>query len=125
MDGRNGTARKPVRILADENMSGRTVVLLRDAGHDVRWAAETNRSDRDSNLLELATQEARTLITYDSDYGELVHKDHLPAPYGIILFRIHNDLPDAAIEDFAARSAAVQDSWPAGLWTIQIRHRLV
>ena len=112
-----------MRILADENMLEQTVASLRAAGHDVRWAVETHRSAEDPNLLELATQEGRTLITFDSDFGELVHKYGIPAPYGVLFFRLHRDVPEPVQADFIARSATAWDTWPPGVWTIQIRHQ--
>ena len=58
-----------MRILADENILDQVVIRLRAAGHDVRWAMETDRGEADPNLLELATRERRALITYDKDVG--------------------------------------------------------
>lgn len=113
-----------MRILVDVNMPEQAVSLLRQVGHDVRWAAETHRRTADPGLLELANREGRTLITYDKDFGELVHRDSLPAPYGVVLFRIHNDVPDEVKETFIARSVMAWDSWPPGIWTVQIRHQL-
>ena len=81
-----------MKILADENIHERSVALLRAAGHDVRWVIETHRRAPDPNLLRLANREGRTLITFDTDFGELVHKDRLSAPHGVILFRIHKDV---------------------------------
>jgi len=78
-----------MRILADENILDQVVIQLRAAGHDVRWAMETDRGEADPNLLELATLERRALITYDKDFGDLVHRDGMSAPHGVILFRIH------------------------------------
>ena len=112
-----------MRILADENMLAEAVAFLRAAGHDVRWAAETNPSDADPNLLELATAEERTLITFDSDFGDLVHRDHQPAPYGVLFFRIIDDVPRSVRADFIAHATAAWHSWPPGIWTIQIRHQ--
>ena len=111
-----------MRFLVDENMSQRVVTLLRDRGHDVVWARESHRGDPDPNLLELATRQERTLVTFDTDFGRLIHQGQMPAPYGVLLFRLHNDVPDDDKEDFIAASASVRDPWPAGLWTIQIRH---
>lgn len=112
-----------MKILADENMLAEAVSSLRADGHDVHWAAEFNRSAADPNLLELATQEGRTLITFDSDFGELVHKYRLPAPYGVLFFRLHNNVPEAVQADFIARSTTAWDAWPQGIWTVQIRHQ--
>ena len=111
-----------MRILADENMLERAVVSLRAGGHDVRWARETHRSAADPNLLELATQEGRTLITFDSDFGELVHRYRIPAPYGVLFFRLHDSVPRPVQADFIAGAATAWETWPPGIWTIQIRH---
>jgi predicted nuclease of predicted toxin-antitoxin system len=111
-----------VKILADENMKRESVVELRAADHDVHWAYEIYRGTPDANLLEIATADARLLITYDNDYGELVRRLGTPAPYGVILFRIHDDVPTDAETKFIVGSVTIQDDWPPGLWTIQIRH---
>lgn len=112
-----------MRILADENMLERAVASLRAAGHEVRWARETQRSAADPNLLELATQEGRTLITFDKDFGDLVFLENLPAPFGMLLFRLHEGVPRPIQADFIARAATAWDVWPPGIWTIQIRHQ--
>ena len=112
-----------MRILVDENMPERVVNLLRADGHDVQWGRESYQGTSDPNLLEIASLDQRTLVTYDLDFGELVHRYRMPAPYGVLSFRIHTDVPDYAKEDFIARSVTIQDSWPPGVWTIQIRHQ--
>lgn len=111
-----------MRILADENILNQVVIRLRAAGYDVRWAKESDRGEADPNLLELATREGRMLITYDKDFGELVHRDGMSAPHGVILFRIHSDVPDAVEAEFVAISVMAWDILPPGIWTIQIRH---
>ena len=83
-----------MRILAEENMPQRVVGLLRAGGHDVEWARESHRGTPDPGLLELSTREGRTLITYDADFGVLVNRDNMPAPYGVVFFRIHSDVPE-------------------------------
>ena len=111
-----------MRILADENMAPTSIAELRAADHDVHWAREIYRGVPDANLLEIATADARLLITYDNDYGELVRRFGALAPYGVILFRIHDDVPKEAENKFVVASVAIQDDWPPGVWTIQIRH---
>ncbi len=111
-----------MRILADENMMRESVAELRATDHDVHWAREIYRGRPDADLLAIATADARLLITYDNDYGELVRLHNVPAPYGVILFRIHDDVPQDAEIKFVAGTVAIRDDWPPGLWTIQIRH---
>ena len=111
-----------MRILADENMLELVVSGLKDAGHDVIWASEVAPGDQDINHLTVATREARTLITYDKDFGDLIHRDGALAPHGVLLFRIHNNLPIESEIDFIVSSVGIREPWPPGLWTIQIRH---
>ncbi len=112
-----------MRILADENMLAVVVDGLRDGGHDVRRVVDTNPSDPDADLLNIATVDERLLITFDTDYGELVHQDGVPAPYGVLLFRIHRDVANDVKASFIIGTVNSADEWPPGVWTIQIRHR--
>ena len=112
-----------MKILADENMQREVVLRLRLNGHDVRWAGETNRSAADLSLLQLATREKRTLITYDTDFGEIIYRGNRQAPYGIILFRLHIDVPEEVRMLFVVGTITSWDPWPAGIWTVQIRHQ--
>ena len=112
-----------MRVLADENIAEQVIARLRTAGHEVRWVRETDRGEADPTLLELATRERRALSTYDKDFGDLVHRDLMPAPYGVILFRIHSAVPDTVEANFVASSVMAWDSLPPGIWTIQIRHQ--
>lgn len=77
-----------MRFMADENLPGQVVTLLRDAGHDVAWAAEDMPSAPDSDVLTRAVREDRIVVTYDKkDYGRLIYQDGHPAHSGVILFR--------------------------------------
>ena len=67
--------------------------------------------------------EQRTLISYDTDYGDLVHRDEEPAPFGVVQFRIHDDVPTESQASFIYGTVTIWDQWPAGVWTVQIRHR--
>ena len=111
-----------MRILADENIQRSVVTGLRELGHDVRFARETNQRSPDENLLELATRDRRALVTYDTDFGELIHHRGMPAPYGVALFRIHKDIPADIEAEFVLNTVNLWDTLPPGLWTVQIRH---
>lgn len=112
-----------MRILAHENMLAAVVDGLRNDGHDVRRVVETNPSDPDADLLNVATGDERLLITFDTDYGELIHQDGVLAPYGVLLFRIHRDVTNDVKASFIIGTVNSADEWPPGLWTVQIRHR--
>ncbi len=74
-----------MRLLADECCHARLVVLLREAGHDVRYAAESDQRATDRALAELAATEDRIVVTADYDFGELAVRHLTPVP-GIVIF---------------------------------------
>lgn len=76
-------------FLADENIHIDIVGWLRDRGNDVLYAAEALQSRRDDDLLAIARQDQRVLITDDKDFGELVFHQRL-ATGGIVLIRLHS-----------------------------------
>ena len=111
-----------MRILADENMPDRTVELLRMAGHDVHFVKETMPSEADPNVLDVATGENRLLVTQDKDFGDIVVNRNQPAPHGVVLFRLHNDIPDADRFRLMAAILDARNSWGPGIWAASIRH---
>ena len=109
-------------ILADENMPDQTVELLRMAGHDVHFVKETMPSEADPNILAVATSENRLLATQDKDFGDIVVNRNQPAPYGVVLFRLHNDIPEAEQFRLMASILDARRNWGPGIWTVSIRH---
>ena len=83
-----------MRILADENVPGPVVSGLRGAGHDVVWVKEAMPGARDREVLECGRVDARLLVTYDKDFGELAVRSGLPPKSGIVLFRLGGPNPD-------------------------------
>ncbi len=82
-----------MRFLADENIHGLIVKAISSSGHDVLWIQEIDPSIDDRRVLSHATDDQRTLITFDKDFGELIHRVGLNAPFGIILFRLPSASP--------------------------------
>ena len=82
------------RFLANENISRTTVEILRENGHDVKWIAESAPSISDELVLLLAAGEQRIIVTFDSDYGELIYRDKNSPPAGVIYLRLRSDKPD-------------------------------
>lgn len=91
-----------MRILADECCARAVVDAMRAAGLDVRYAAERDARSADTDLLSLANDEQRIVVTEDYDFGDLLFRDRLPAPGAVILF-----LPSLAPVDRAKRLMAV------------------
>lgn len=112
-----------MRILADENMDELTVATLRAAGHDTLWVGEEQPSTPDPNVLQWATQESRLLLTYDKDFGEISQRRRQPAPYGIILFRIGDDVPTDETAHLITHNVNAPINWAGQLWVIAIRKR--
>ena len=75
-----------MNFLADESCAGPVVRTLREAGHDVVALAEVARGATDEQVLELALNEKRILITEDRDFGELVYARGRSSA-GVILVR--------------------------------------
>jgi predicted nuclease of predicted toxin-antitoxin system len=84
-----------MRILANENISGTVIRLLRQGGHDVLSAKESMRGQADAEVLDRARRDGRVLVTHDKDFGELAFRSRLPAECGVILFRLDGRDPDA------------------------------
>ena len=76
-----------MKFLADECCDNGLVNALRQSGHDVLYVQESKRGATDDDLLVLAFNEQRILITEDKDFGDLVYRLKKPA-YGIILIRV-------------------------------------
>ena len=77
-----------MRILADENMPGDAVAMIRSRGHDVLWIRTDSPGATDEANLAKAVAEQRLLITFDKDFGDLVFRRGHAASCGVVLFRI-------------------------------------
>jgi predicted nuclease of predicted toxin-antitoxin system len=60
-----------VKLLLDTCVWGGVVDALKSKGHDVVWAGDWPADPGDEEILALAYQEGRILITLDKDFGEL------------------------------------------------------
>lgn len=94
-----------MRILADENVPGAAVEMLRSAGHDVAWVSEGEPGTADTDILSRATEESRLLVTFDKDFGDLAFRARMPVAHGIVLFRLANMSKDT-LPQFVADSLA-------------------
>jgi predicted nuclease of predicted toxin-antitoxin system len=99
-----------VHILADENVPGPVVAALRSAGHDVLWVKESMSGAADLDVLARAVREARLVVTFDKDFGELAVRTGLPASSGVVLLRLRGNTPEV---DNARAIAALtsRDDW--------------
>jgi len=77
-----------MRLLANENFPQDAVDTLRAVGHDVGWIRTDSPGVSDPVVLERAVREARVLVTFDKDFGDLAYHFGLPVGCGVILFRL-------------------------------------
>ena len=83
---------------------------MRAAGHDVLWIREAMPGAADETVLTTARQEARLLLTFDKDFGELVFRLGKAASAGLVLFRI--DQPSgAAVAAIVTRVLTSRNDW--------------
>lgn len=99
-----------MRIMANENVPGPVVAALRSAGHDVVWSKETLPEQRTVRYSRVREAEARLVVTFDKDFGELAVRSRVPASGGVVLFRLHGSNPEV---DNARAVAALtsRDDW--------------
>ena len=77
-----------MKFLLDQDVYAVTARFLRNGGHDVVTAAELGRSRAtDFELLALAREEGRILMSRDRDFGWLIFVD-LHATAGVIYLRV-------------------------------------
>lgn len=82
-----------MRVLADENIPKVLVAALRESGHDVVWIHEVSPGVSDHEVLRIARDQERVLLTFDKDFGELAFRSSLPRSVGVVLFRMVADTP--------------------------------
>lgn len=75
------------RLIADENIQSFLVGALRKDGHDVLYIAEYADGITDEEVLSIASDQQRLLLTEDKDFGELVFRLKRGLP-GVILLRM-------------------------------------
>lgn len=86
-----------MKWLADENLPFPAFHLLKSSGFDVKHIGIENPSVEDPSIIKIASDQNRIILTFDSDFGELVFKYRLTPP-GVIYFRLINyGLADPAV----------------------------
>jgi predicted nuclease of predicted toxin-antitoxin system len=74
-------------LVVNENFPAPSTQVLRSAGLDVLAIGEAHRGMDDRNGLALARAQGRWLLTFDTDYAELVFHRRLPPPPAVLLVR--------------------------------------
>lgn len=99
-----------MRFLVDQNVPLDVVEGLQAEGHDVSWAQTDYPGADDEVLLEIAQEEERILITFDTDFGTLAFHRNLPASSGIVLFRLTLVSP-VAVAETVLKTIRSREDW--------------
>lgn len=83
-----------ISFLANENFPSTSIQILRESGYPVLSVREDAPGLDDVSILAWATRDRHILLTQDRDYGELVFRYRLPAPQGIVFFRLDDAPPN-------------------------------
>jgi len=83
-----------VTFIADENIPYEVIKRLRGAGAEIFSVLEEFRGMSDEKIMKVSSGQRLTIITFDKDFGYLVFKSGVGAPYGVILLRIQMKSPD-------------------------------
>src|SRR5579864_7900450 len=79
-----------MKFLTDENLGIKIPHYLKDLGFDVISVIDISPGITDPEVLHIANEQDRILITLDKDFGELVFKEGL-IHSGVILLRIKDE----------------------------------
>ena len=95
-----------MKFLAIENFPYKSIFYLRQKGFDIISIGMENPSIKDSDVMSIAINEQRTILTFDRDYGELIFKHHYKPESGVIYLRLDEytaEEPGKLIDDLISR----------------------
>ena len=85
-----------MKLLANENFPLASVKYMRNTGFDITSIGTDNPGISDEQVMDIAIKEERTILTFDSDYGELIFKYEYQPSAGVIFIRTLPSAPDEA-----------------------------
>jgi predicted nuclease of predicted toxin-antitoxin system len=105
-----------MKLFIDENVSRLVVDRLRVDGHDLTLTQDVAFGRPDRELLALALQLGAIILTEDTDFGELVMREHLPSA-GVVLLRL-SGLARSLQPDYIAQTLATHGAALPGGFTV-------
>jgi len=97
------------KILADENVPRSTVQSLRSSGFDIVSVWEVKPGLSDDEIVQLAVNEERIIITFDKDFGRLALTN--PAIPGLLLLRVSPINPEYVTRRILSALDAVENPY--------------
>ncbi len=95
-----------MKFLANENFPVTSSRLLKNACFDIVHIGIEYVGITDREVMRLAIEEERIILTFDRDYGELIFKHAYLPPKGVVYFRIKNytpEIPGLLLEEICNR----------------------
>jgi predicted nuclease of predicted toxin-antitoxin system len=77
-----------MKLLANENFPGKSIDYLRDKGFDIKSIGLDDPGILDADVMKIAINEERTILTFDRDYGELIFRYDNKPEKGVIYLRL-------------------------------------
>lgn len=85
-----------LKLLVDVGVGKAIENCLKIQGHDVLAVRDLDPRMQDLNILALAVQERRLVLTIDKDFGELVYRSKQPHA-GVLLLRLEEARSDEKV----------------------------
>jgi len=82
-----------MKLLANENFPYPGIFYLREKGFDVVSIGMDNPSIKDSEVMAIAINEDRIILTFDRDYGELIFRHNYKPEQGVVYLRLTDFSP--------------------------------
>ena len=83
-----------MKFLANENVPQASIAKLKAAGYDITSVGLEFSGISDRDVIQLAIDESRVIITFDRDYGELIFKYGYRPAHGVIYLRWKHYKPE-------------------------------
>ena len=109
-------------LIVNKNFPAPSTRVLRAAGIDVLAIAEAHAGIPDEQVLALARNMKRWLVTFDTDYADLLFRQRLPPPPAVLMLREPHYRPDEPAEWVLALTAVPADV--DGLFCVVSRQRM-
>jgi len=112
-----------VKFLVDECLRPIVANGLAEAGHDAIHVGDVGLlGATDEQVMSLALEQSRIVVSADTDFGELLARDRLGLPSVILLRRNHD--PVDQVRTILAALADVADDLHAGAIVVIVEDRL-
>lgn len=79
-----------MKLLANENFPLARVKFLASRNFDIKAIGVDNFGISDREVMEIAMNESRVILTFDRDYGELIFRHNYKPDMGVIYLRLES-----------------------------------